>query len=846
MAFIAPFVGAALGLGAVGTSLLGAAVGIGLSFAARELRPKQKKSTGSEARGVRVGLQIDTNPPRQFIVGEAATGGSLAYWQLSGTDNSTLWMVIALADHECQSLQKVLINGKEKTRNSTTGEISGYGSKFVIRFYSGADTQTADSELVAASGGRWTNNERGKGICYAVVKLTYDEELFPEGIPEITFVVRGAKLFDPRTSTTAWTANSAVILYNILRGVAPYDEKLIGMNVPAAAIRSAEAIAAANACDENVALKAGGTEKRYSCHAVFDSTQSNRDVIETILATMSGKLISTGGIYRILAGVAQSPVAALTDADIIVTEPVVARPKTGRNELANAVLGSFTDPARGYASVAVPPRTSSADETADGGIRLARSFDLSAVTSRTQAQRVIEIERKRARRQASVAMRIRARHFGLEPGDWVTFNSDRRGYSAKTFEVRSISGARDLTSDIVIGEIDDGIDDWSTTDELDDNQVANLASAGPSMTSVQGITLQNINVTSGVGASAVSRPGLAISWTRIDDPTVTSLLLRYRIVGQTTFLERSILNPTRIDVVAGKQTYSWISEVQGGAVYQAQLLPVFRPSRPATWSAWVTSSSGAAPPQVVAFANTASVAQGLTSAALQNLQSQLEQSIELTVDELLGPTELKLNQIAADLDKVEGRWGAAVTNNGEITGLIKLDGTGGQSQLTVVANKFLVSQPGQTGGTATPVFAVTTGSYTRAYTASGAANATSITLASVANVEVGGAVGGDARIQDGTVVTAVNASTRVVTLSKPITAAMSNARIVIADNRKPRMALRGDMIVDGSITARALDVITLSAISSNIGDATFTGIMRGGPGGKLIIDLTSGRIRGTA
>jgi hypothetical protein len=219
MPFIAPLVVGALGLTGAAAAVAEIGIGLGLSFAATKLRPKQKRSTSSEARGAPVNLTIDTNPNRTVIIGEAATGGSLAYWQLSGTDNNVLHMVIPLADHECTSLQKVLVNGKEKTRNATTGEIDGYGANLVIRFYSGAAGQTADSEVVATSGGRWTSNEVGTGVCYVVAKLTYDEKLFPEGIPDLSFVVRGLKLFDPRTSTTGYSANVAVALWNVLRGI---------------------------------------------------------------------------------------------------------------------------------------------------------------------------------------------------------------------------------------------------------------------------------------------------------------------------------------------------------------------------------------------------------------------------------------------------------------------------------------------------------------------------------------------------------------------------------------------------------------------------------------------------
>lgn len=854
MPFLAPLIGAAVGLGTVGTAVVEIGLAVGLGFVAKKLVPKQKSSTASSAstRGSRVGLTIDTDPPRQVIIGETATGGSLAYWQLSGTNNDVLHMVVALADHECDSLQGVLVNNKLKSWNSGTGQVSGYGANLVVRFYSGAAGQVADSEVVSASGGRWTSNEKGSGLCYVVVKLTYNEELFPEGIPDLGFIVRGAKLYDPRTGTTAYSNNPAVALYNVLNGISSGGEPLIGLNVPTSAIRLSEAQAAANACDELVNLKAGGTEKRYRCGVVFDTTQSNRDIVETLLAAMAGEAICVGGVWRIMAGVAQTPVAAITDADLITADPVTTSPKRSRNELTNAILGSYTDPSRGYAQVALPPRTSSVDEAADGGIRLTRSLDLSAVTSRAQAQRVLEVERKRARRMLSASMRVRARYFGLEPGDWVTWTSDRRGYDTKTFVVQSINGARDLLSDIVLVETDDAIDDWTaSSDEIDDDQVIDLASAGPPLSAVSGVALVNLVVE---GASGIQRPGLQLQWDVITDPTVVSLQIEFRKVSDTAALTTApVLDPS-------VGNYEWVTGVQSGATYEARVRPVTRPQRSTSWSSWV-SASDPADDQVVAVAASATsvppdtitvdmlspqarfelslvtetdqalgsvaeqiaslieetnkahiatieatlsahenatqirverierVAQGLALAQqITTISAQIndtilaaiqeEQTARATADSTLAQniatavTRLDGNEVAVvtlqeSINGIEGRWGVAINSNGQVVGIVQLDGNASGSTFTVVVDTFKVAKPGVTGGAAVPIFAIQ-------------------------NV-----------------------------------------------NGVAKVALRGDMIADGTITAQKIVAGSLSALSANLGTVT-AGLIRD-PANTYYWDLTNGR-----
>src|SRR5690606_10494535 len=112
---------------------------------------------------------------------------------------------------------------------------------------------------------------------------------------------------------------------------------------------------------------------------------------------------------RIMAGVARAPVAHLTDADLITDRPFVTSAKRPRSQLVNAVFGTYSAPDRAYEMVPLPNRTSEVDELADGGIRLSMTLELAAVTSRSQAQRIMEIERRRARRMLTVGGTFRAR-----------------------------------------------------------------------------------------------------------------------------------------------------------------------------------------------------------------------------------------------------------------------------------------------------------------------------------------------------------------------------------------------------------------------------------------------------
>jgi hypothetical protein len=663
MPFIVPMVVAALELGAVAAAFLEIGVAVGTAYLATKLAPKPPGAERAPG-GSRVGLRIDTNSPRQIIIGETLTGGSLVYWHLYGESNSTLQMVIALADHECNALTGLWVNKKPATLNADgsveefkpgggnaivklAGQVlntivpASTTSKMHVKFYSGAPGQTADADLIAHSEGRWTENDIGVGMCYAIVNIDYDEKLFPSGIPEIGFIVQGAKLYDARMDTTAggsgphrwgqpntysYTNNTAVAIYNVLRGISSVGHKLAGLNAPAEAIRFDDFAASANACDELISLKSGSNELRYRCNSVFEVTQNNRSMIETMTATFAGFVIESGGIYRIIAGVAQPTVAELSDADLITKKEFSAEPKRPRNELTNAVLGAFTDPSRGYNSTPLPPRTSSVDEAMDG-LRLAQTLDFGAITSRTQAQRCMEIQRRRNRQQLCVQGTFRARWFTLEPGDWVTFSSARRGYISRVFEIENVKVARDLTTSLVLREVDASIDDWEPANEIDDNQSFDQSPSGPTLTQVSGLAVQPILVSSG---SAARRPGLSASWSPITDPTCLRVQLEYRRVGDTVALTVDAIDPST-------GSHAWVSGVQGDATYEVRALPVSMPQRAASWTPWVASTS--TQPQIVNVAALATaVPLNTVTPAMLSAQARFELALSSAVAEIHGST----------------------------------------------------------------------------------------------------------------------------------------------------------------------------------------------------------------
>lgn len=823
MPFLAPVIAGALGVGLVGEALIGAAIAVGIGFAARELAPRPKEYDGYEPeRGSELYLTADANAPRQLLLGLAATAGTLVYWQTYGTDNVYLQMLFALADHECDGLSKVYVDGRAVTIEGDDS-VTQYPGLMWINFHAGSETQTADSATVANGGAVWTSSHRGKGICYARVTMKYDEEKFAGGIPEFLFVVRGAKLYDWRKdstnggsgahrwstpSTWEWSENPAVAWYNYRRGFRKNGDAWAGMATPVTAIDHDAATAAAAACAESVAKKAGGTESRYKISATIDTSRSHRDVLEDMLACMAGKEIDSGGAIKLVAGVAQTPVMALTDGDIVADRVVEIAMKTGRNSLVNAVYGTFRDPAAMYQERALPPRLSSADETADGGSRLEMRFDLEMVRHATQGQRVLEIFRRKSRRQGTVSFTGGSRLLPLEAGDWITWTSARYGWVTKTFEVVQSRVNDDMTVDLALAEVDADVFTWNAaTDEIDVGDIADLPSGGPTVTTVSGLSVAAILLTA---AGLVQRPALVVTWTPITDPTIDKVIIEYRKESDTTALTMTVEDPST-------GSYTFASGIQSGVIYEVRAIPKAVPRRSMSWSSWVSTASATGDqavsvtietgtavdiadeivthvklsPQVrfeLALASQTDAVLGSMGSTVSEIFKRVEQTAEndltsvLQVHDAEGRVNAKINsvsttvaghtstitEILASVDGLSAEWGVVIDIDGNIVGAIRLDGTASESTFTVVASTFRVAHPGLSGGDPVPVFVI-------------------------------GNVDGEAKL-----------------------------------------GLRGDMLIDGTILARHIDVGTLSAISADIGTVT-AGLIKSADN-KMQINLGTGVI----
>ena len=406
-----------------------------------------------DSRGLMVNAR-DAVAPHDFVYGQIRKGGAITYYESTGTNNKFLHQIIVLAGHEVEEIGDIYINDEIVTID-TNGFVtsSPWNSKIRINTHDGSQT-TADADLLAESD-QITAAFVGNGIAYLYVRMEYDQDVFANGIPLITAVVKGKKVYDPRTTTTAYSANAALCIRDYLTSAYGLNDSEIDDTVFSAA---------ANVCDEDVTLDAGGTEKRYTMNGVIRADTSHNDVLTRMMTSCAGTLFWGAGKWKLVAGDYTAPTKTLTVDDL--RGPINLDTRVNLRDQFNKVQGKFNDAAQRWITADYPPITSSVFETEDNGEQTALDFEVPFTTSAATAQRLAKLTLFRGREQMTLTADFGLNAFDVEVGEIIALTIERYGWTAKEFEVvgwnfGANQEAGDLRVSLTLRETSSSAFDWN-------------------------------------------------------------------------------------------------------------------------------------------------------------------------------------------------------------------------------------------------------------------------------------------------------------------------------------------------------------------------------------------------
>lgn len=406
----------------MGSSLVGALVGIGASVLLSSLTGTDSIETPStQATSYKTNpleLTFSSDAPRRMVYGRARLSGVVAYANVAGDGHEHLYMVVVIAAHPIEGVEQIYFDGEPGPDVA-----AGYYDYWV---HDGTQTE-ADTTLVDLFE-EWTLDCKLLGCSYAVVKLTYDQEIWTSGRPNIQFDVKGKKVYDPRSGETAWSCNAALCLTDFMTSVD-------GLGATNDEMDWDSIVAAADIADQTPDQASSGLcEGRYSTNGVIELSTKNGEIIEQLVACLAGAVIFCEGKYRIHAGAAVSPVdRPITEEDL--RDGPTLQPKKSADQSFNTVKGTFLDSTNGWVYNDFPPVKGDAYIEEDGGVSRVKDVSLNFTTSPITAQRLATIILRKERLEKSIVLPCKWTCFNYEVWDVVPVRLAALGWVSKLFQV---------------------------------------------------------------------------------------------------------------------------------------------------------------------------------------------------------------------------------------------------------------------------------------------------------------------------------------------------------------------------------------------------------------------------
>ena len=430
------------------------AIGAGLSMVSRALMPTPNLGQNLAGRSVTV-RQPDVT--RKIVYGQARIGGAIVYLVSTGPKNEYLHLVMTVAGHEIESFEEMWFND-DKVWDRDTGFADDYGTYVLFNQYLGNQT-TVDPVLDAASA-QWTSAHVLNGVAYAMVRLKYDVNQFAQGLPNISFVIKGKKVYNPITDVTEWTQNPALCVYDYLLD-SRYGLAESPSNVNLAALTSA-----VNLCDQLVAES--NNQIRYTLDGVVDSANSRKENIESMLSAMGGSLVYSGGQYFIAGSSYVAPTITIDES--VMVGSITVSTKKSRRELYNGVKGVFLNAEEDYTVADYPAQISSDYAVADGD-PVYLDMGLAFTTNQVRAQRLAKLALLKSRQQTTINVPCNLAALKFKAGDNINISNTRLGWTNKPFQILgytlNASSDGSIVVDVSAIETSAELYDWQSSDEKD-------------------------------------------------------------------------------------------------------------------------------------------------------------------------------------------------------------------------------------------------------------------------------------------------------------------------------------------------------------------------------------------
>lgn len=521
---------------------------------------------------------VGADNPRLVVYGRARIGGTVVFMDVRAS-NRYIDMVVTWTTHDIEALDEmyldealVVFGDSPDPRwaiwftlpdGSTVSQ--AYRKAFVGPF-GGTDNQVAQADLVANNPSKWTSEHRLRGVSGAYILLVWDSFVYGDGIPEMSFVIRGKKVYDPRSETTYYTDNAALCAADYLMNTR------YGVGVPASKIDMDSLADAADICDETVSINGGAaTEKRYTVNGAFTTDESHGRVLERMAAAMGGQITFSNGLWKFWPAVWRTPALEITDNDL--RSSVNMQTLASRDDIFNAVRGTHVSRARGYIETDYPSVINTNYANTDGET-IYENIDFHFVTSSATCQRLAKLELERMRQGIQVEIIVSLKAFSAQTPENVYLTLERQGWVNKPFEVVKADFIMNRGGDspeilvaLSLRETASGVFDWNYGEQTVGDLAPNTNLPSPFSISLP----SNVALASGtaelyIRGDGTVAPRIKVTWDEFADFFVTS-------GGQIEIQKKPSIDSNWVHeaLVNGASTIYYIPDVKDGIYYDVRV-----------------------------------------------------------------------------------------------------------------------------------------------------------------------------------------------------------------------------------------------------------------------------------
>ncbi|HGN1702459.1 TPA: DUF1983 domain-containing protein [Proteus mirabilis] len=349
------------------------------------------------------------------IIGKTIASGLLFFAEEEEgeqDENEKITLGLALAGHPIDRIGKIWLGDDL---------IGTFGDKASWELHN--DRKDADPFMLKNCPS-WKEDMIGRGMAWLRVTLTFDQEKFPYGLPNVKCEIWGKKLFDPRTGETEWSNNGALVILDYYRDY---------LKVPDSDIDFESFKQAADLCDESVSNADGDSELRYTLNGAYDLNESPSSVLEAMHKCINAEPTFTAGKHGIQVGAYYGPaLKTITESQLIDT--VTCTPETGLKDATNAVYGTFIDAEQLYTKTDFTPVIVN-EWIEEDGLEIRENVDYRFVTSPYQAQRLARqyLRKKKAGRRVQLTMNLDG--YAYRPGEVVILDLPSLNISGLEFRI---------------------------------------------------------------------------------------------------------------------------------------------------------------------------------------------------------------------------------------------------------------------------------------------------------------------------------------------------------------------------------------------------------------------------